>query len=208
MLGAALPDGFRGAVRYTGVDASQAQRARCAETLAVMGGRLGAAALQGQILDPEGLAVVHGEETFDLVFLLHVLYYVDDPIATLRAALARVAPGGRLLIWHAPCEEMNQLASVFWAPQRPQPIPFAAEVERALDALGCRYTVARVAAALAVEPHGHPEAREDIVSFLIQADARRLPPELRAELDRAVDHIRRPDGAIPHPVCCFVVEPA
>ena len=39
-----------------------------------------------------------GEETFDLIAMLDVLEHVDEETAALKAAAARLAPGGRLLI--------------------------------------------------------------------------------------------------------------
>lgn len=207
VLVAALPEGFAGQVFYTGVDASPAQRARCAETLAATEGRLAAAALQGRILDPADLAALPSEEQFEAVFLLHMLYYVDDPRAYLRSALARVAPGGRLVVWHAPYDEMNQIASVFWAPLAGRPIPFAAEVEALLQELGCRATATRIDASLTLPGPGQ-QGHQDVFSFLIQADAGALAPELRDELARCVDRVCGVDGTMPHPVCCFVVEPS
>lgn len=206
MLAAALPGAFDGPLLYTGVDACPAQRARAAEALAATGQRLGAARFQGQILDPEQLARVHGEAQFDAVFVLHMLYYAPDPREALREALARVAPGGRLTLWHAPLEEMNQLASVFWAPESGRPIPFAAEVEALLRELGARFTVSRIDASLDL---GAPEQGEhgDVRSFLIQRDLSRAAPELREELEASLAQLRRADGTISHPVCCFVVEP-
>lgn len=203
LLRAALPPDFRGVLHYRAVDASPAQRARCADTLARAGGRLGQAVLEAQVLSEVELAEITEEEPFDLVLALHLLYYVPDPGAAVDEALARLRPGGRLLIWQAPKEAMNQLALALWAPQVAHPIAFAEEVEAALRERGLAHSRRRVDGAFTLPPEG--PAREDSLSFLVQADCAQLSGPLRATLEREAEQLRGPDGAIPHPVIAFTV---
>ncbi len=46
---------------------------------------------------------------FDIVLAVHSLYYVADLTATLRRACAMLAPGGELIVLHAPLEPLNVL---------------------------------------------------------------------------------------------------
>lgn len=199
MLAAAL-GGFRGVVRYVGVDTSPIQRARCAETLAAAAGRVGQASLAATIR----AELARDDARFDCVLMLHLLYYVEDLRATLAAALARLDVGGRLIVWHAPLEAMNQLARVFWG-RSAAPIPFADDVERALLELGATFTRQRIDGALRLGPRGGGE-RDDALSFLIQADSRALDAEVREELEAALERLARADGTLAHPVACFLVE--
>ncbi|WP_049569442.1 class I SAM-dependent methyltransferase [Nonomuraea sp. SBT364] len=77
--------------RVTGVDLAprMIERARA---------KLAGAGLTGRFLVGDATAPPTGDERFDLVLCRHLLWTLPDPHAALRAWVARLRPGGRLLL--------------------------------------------------------------------------------------------------------------
>ena len=78
---------------------------------------------------------------FDVVLAVHSLYYEADLAAALRRAEELLAPGGELVVLHAPREPLNALVGVLAAGH---PQQFAGELAGLLGARGRRPEVTRL----------------------------------------------------------------
>lgn len=209
LLDACLPEGCSAPIRYTGVDLSPVQIARCRALLEARAAhRARGPTVDFRVLQASAFEGLAPHERFDCILMLHVLYYVDDFRAHIRQAVGRLAAGGKLLIWQAPCEDMNQLSKVFWDPQHSHVIPFAADIEAFLRAEGLRFRAHRIDAQLDLQPEPATSERDDVLSFLLQVNYAQLPAALGAAVHDSLRELHARHGKIPHPVCCFVVDAA
>lgn len=142
--------------------------------------------------DPAGL--------FDVVLAVHSLYYVDDLASTLRRAHSLLAPGGELVILHAPREPLNTLVPIL-CPGRRQ--PFSDQLLR-LTRAEWRPTVSRIDARLDLSTSGDPEVDRQLLEFTVQA---RLPDRLLPLVrDALAEHALPGAGLVlPHPVDALVI---
>ncbi|MCX5192464.1 class I SAM-dependent methyltransferase [Streptomyces sp. NBC_00249] len=87
--------------RPTGVDLAprMVERAR---------GKFEAAGLEGRFLVGDAMAPPTGEQRFDVVLSRHLVWTLPDPEAALRAWVARLRPGGRLLLIEGRWREAGQ----------------------------------------------------------------------------------------------------
>jgi SAM-dependent methyltransferase len=147
---------------------------------------------------------------FDLVHFVHSLYYMPDPAAALERARQLLAPGGRLIVIHAPCEALNDLATLFYDKQYERPTPFAEDFAELLDRWGWDYERARVDARVEVTAfvEGDPEIGLALRDFIVQVDSQCLPLPVQELIERylhliSVEH--RGQAFIEHPVDVFFI---
>lgn len=193
---AAAPGAVR---RWTGVDPHP-------PSVAAFARRLGA--LQAPCLQVTGnactFAELPGGERHDVVTFVHSLYYVGDVAVALRDAVHRLAPGGELLVVHAPLGALNQLAARH-APVvdgHAQSFSEAVAVELAqLDV-----AVEQTELAATVDLTGAAGADPALLGFTVQAT---LDDDARAEVLAELDLISEdgPGLRVPHPVTAFVCTP-
>jgi SAM-dependent methyltransferase len=133
----------------------------------------------------------------DVVLAVHSFYYVPDLGAALRQAVGLLAPGGELLVLHAPLEPLNALVGVL-APGHPQ------EFSGRVDAQARRPVVERIDAVVDLSPTGDAETDLLLLDFTVQAQVpEQLAGAVRAALaERALPG---PGLVLPHPVDAFVV---
>ncbi|MEO0323067.1 MAG: class I SAM-dependent methyltransferase [Myxococcota bacterium] len=148
---------------------------------------------------------------FDLVHIVHALYYVPSAAAFLEQARALLAPGGRLVVFHAPREEMNALAACFYDKQYGRPTLFADEVAELCRRRDWEHHRGRVDARLDVTPlaDGDAELGLALRDFIVQVDSAALSPAVQKLVDGYLAAIteRAPDGRafIAHPVDVFAL---
>jgi len=140
------------------------------------------------------------ESSYDVVLAVHSLYYVPDLVEALTVARRAVAPGGALVVLHAPREELNELVDVL-APDQDQ--QFSEAVEQALADDGEPVLRLRLDATLDLTAVDS-EDEAAVLDFAVQA---RLPPILRSKV---LDVLREaalssPGLRVPHPVDAFVI---
>lgn len=146
-------------------------------------------------------AQVDTEGTFDVVLAVHSLYYVHDLAATLRRARGLLAPGGVLVVLHAPCEALNRLVRLL-APGRRQ--EFSDQVAAELRGLGESPEVTRIENRLDLTETGDADTDRRLIDFTVQA---RLP----AAVQRAVRTVLAeqalpgPGLVVEHPVDALVL---
>ena len=148
--------------------------------------------------------------SFDLIHFVHSLYYMPDPAAALEKARKLLAPGGRLIVFHAPCEALNDLTVRFWDKEYARPTFFAEDFAEILDAWRWDYERERVDARLEVSPLADADSSIGLAlrDFIVQFDSRRLPFPVQDLVGRYLRLISVEDGGethIPHPVDVFVI---
>lgn len=147
---------------------------------------------------------------FDLTHVVHALYYFDDPAASLRALMDRVADEGELVIFQAPKAELNLLADCFWQEHANAPIWFSGQLEAHLTSAGIVFDQQRIDAEVDVTAcfqAGCPGGNLTL-DFLVQSDCESLPTEARAGVLAYLKTISRTDEdrvLAPHPVDVFTL---
>jgi len=160
---------------------------------------------------PATFEAFEGDRVFDLIHFVHSLYYMPDPAAALEKARKLLAPGGRLVVFHAPCEALNDLAARFWDKSYVRPTLFAEDLAALLDRWGWAHERERVESAVDVTPFvdGDPEIGLALRDFIVQVDSQRLPPPVQELVDRYLCLVAVPDrdrAFIPHPVDVFFID--
>ncbi len=160
---------------------------------------------------PTTFEAYEADGPFQLIHFVHCLYYMPDPCAALEKARKLLAPGGRLLVFHAPREALNDLAVRFWNKTYARPTLFAGDFAELLDRWGWAYERGRVEAALEVTPlvDGDPEIGHALRDFIIQVDGRRLPAPVREIVERYLRLLVVEDRGrnhISHPVDFFFID--
>ncbi len=148
---------------------------------------------------------------FDLIHFVHSLYYMPDPSAALEKARKLLAPGGRLVVFHAPREALNDLAVRFYDKEYARPTLFADDFAELLDRWGWDYERGRVDAAVEVTPFvdGDPEIGLALRDFIVQVDSERLPAPVQEIVERYLRLIVVEDRGrnhISHPVDVFFID--
>lgn len=149
--------------------------------------------------------------SFDLVHCVHSLYYMPDPARALEKARKLLAPGGRMVVFQAPCEELNDLSVRFWDKQHARPTLFAEDLAEILDAWRWDYRRTRVDARLEVTPLADPDSGIGLAlrDFIVQLDSQNLPRPVQDLIGRYLRIIsveERDKTYIPHPVDVFVID--
>lgn len=160
---------------------------------------------------PETFEAFETDRAFDLIHFVHCLYYMPDPSAALEKARKLLAPGGRLVVFHAPREALNDLAVRFWDKKYARPTLFAEDLAALLDRWGWAYERGRVEAAVEVSPFvdGDPDIGLALRDFIIQVDSQRLPPRVQEIVERYLRLIVVEDRGrnhIAHPVDVFFID--
>ncbi len=160
---------------------------------------------------PATFEAFEAHHAFDLIHFVHCLYYMPDPSAALEKARKLLAPGGRLIVFHAPREALNDLAVRFWDKKYARPTLLAEDFAELLDRWGWAYERGRVDAAVEVTPfvEGDPGVGLALRDFIIQVDSQRLPPPVQEIVERYLRLIVVEDQGrnhIPHPVDVFFID--
>jgi SAM-dependent methyltransferase len=148
--------------------------------------------------------------SFDLIHFVHSLYYMPDPTEALEKARKLLAPGGRLIVFHAPREALNDLTVRFWDKQYARPTLFAEDFAETLDAWSWDYERERVEARLEVTPLAHADSSIGLAlrDFIVQFDSLQLPEPVQDLVGRYLRLISvedRGETHIAHPVDVFVI---
>lgn len=162
-----------------------------------------------ELIVGDRLASLHPRR-FDLVYAIHLIYYVGD-VGGFLDSLAQVAmPGGQIIVAVAPKSPMNVIADLFWREQGTEAL-FADDFADLLDQRGQTYTRQMIHADILLSHYLGPQADQDVIDFTVQAECAGLSVPARAALDRAFeaaafDGTRGP--ALDHPVELFAFRTA
>jgi ubiquinone/menaquinone biosynthesis C-methylase UbiE len=150
------------------------------------------------------------KERFDHIHCVHSFYYMPDPATALKQAIEMLADDGELLLFHAPCEDLNSLSARFYNKYFERATPFAEDFATLLDGEGHSYRRERIDARIDVTSlfdtlptHGH-----ELRDFILQFDSSSLPSAVVDPVERYIRVIAegtRSAASIAHPVDVFVI---
>lgn len=150
------------------------------------------------------------QRRFDLVLMVHSLYYMDDPKLALENALNLVSEFGRLVILIASNDTLNELSSSFWELENGGSTWFSEDLSRHLEKLGVTFERKRIEATLDItsccEPHSEQGNR--IADFVAQVPTGELPQRLRRMIFSYLEATSHRDGDmrwLPHNVDAFII---
>lgn len=149
-------------------------------------------------------AEVDTDERYDVVTFVHSMYYVPDVAAALRHAVSLLAPGGRLLVLHAPLGALNELAAALAPETNGHPQWWSDTVAEELRRLEVDVELEELDAQ--VDLTGCGTADRALLDFTVQAE---LTDEARPAVFAALHAAALPGPGLrlPHPVVAFTVHP-
>ena len=192
-------------VRYVGVDPNRAECDRFERTLAH------ACSNASQIdVHPVAFEDFHTERRFDLIHVIHTLYYLPDQAAAIHRAVELLNPGGQLLILSADADRFNALSRLFWRRLWRRTPWYSSEVRHFLQQSGLAYEVCRLPARLDVTDCFKTASDRGrlLLDFITQVDTATLPEPtqhlVRSYL-RAIAEQKDDASFVPHRVTTFRV---
>jgi len=158
-----------------------------------------------------GFDAFNENRRFDLVLMVHSLYYMADPKLALENALGLVNDEGRLAVLIASNDTLNELASSFWGLENERLTWFSEDLSEHLDKVGVPFECKRIEATLDVTACCEPDSERGIriADFLAQVPTGQLPERLRHMIFNYVDETSHRDGEkrwLPHNVDAFTIE--
>lgn len=150
------------------------------------------------------------ERRFDLVLFVHVLEYFDDLQATIRKATQLLTPNGRLLVFIAERDGINEACEEILKGHG-QFFKFVDNLKRVLDAFPMPYRHERIVAQLdptEIIRNGNEAEIELLMSFIVQVDTSRLPSDEKRVLLAWLDGLRvnhERGWFVPHPASVFPI---
>lgn len=161
-------------------------------------------------LREENIETLTSTDRFDIILVVHSLYYFDDPADTLDGLLRLLAPDGKVVIVQAPEAELNQLAKCFWTHHAENGIWFSDCLADHLSQRRLAFSRQRIHGEVDVArcfeadcPRG-----EMMLDFITQSDCRQLDVDI---LQRCLSYLRcisRPEKGtmlVAHPADVFVI---
>jgi len=147
---------------------------------------------------------------FDLVLMVHSLYYMDDPRLALEHALNLVSEKGRLVILIASNDMLNELSSSFWELENGGSTWFSEDLSRHLEELGINFERTRIEATLDITSCCEPNSEQGtrIADFIAQVPTGELPQPLRQMIFSYLETTSQHDGGmrwLPHNVDAFII---
>ena len=154
---------------------------------------------------------LHDPRRYDLVILVHSLYYMTDPAQAVEKALGLVNDGGRLVILLAANDTLNELASSFWEVEADREAWFSEDLYAYLNQSGLSYERERLKARLNVTQCFDPDSAvvTQLADFIAQAATKKLTPQLQDMIGQYLDATAEHDGEqrwLPHNVDAFTIK--
>ena len=151
------------------------------------------------------------QRCFDLVLMVHSLYYMENPEVALDNALSLVNDGGRLAVLIASNDTLNELSSSFWELENDRTAWFSEDLCKHLEKLGIPFERKRIEATLDMTACCEPDSERGILiaDFLAQVPTGELPVRLRRMVFKYLDATSHRDGDkrwLPHNVDAFMIE--
>ena len=158
-----------------------------------------------------GFEDLHDPRRYDLVIMVHSLYYMANPAWAVEKALGLVKDGGRLVILLAANDTLNELSSSFWEVEADREAWFSEDLDAYMNQLGLSYKRERIEARLNVTQCFNPAsaAGTQIADFIAQVATKKLTPQLQGMIGEYLDATSEHDGQqrwLPHNVDAFIIE--
>lgn len=154
------------------------------------------------------------ERRFDLIIMVHSLYYMGDPEQAIDDALNLLNPLGRLVILIASNDSLNELSSSFWKMENAGATWFSEDLSKHLNSRGIAFDSKRLEATLDISSCCDPgsdseiEKGNRIADFVAQVPTTKLPPRLRDMIFSYLKASAQGDGRsrwLPHNVHAFTI---
>jgi SAM-dependent methyltransferase len=150
------------------------------------------------------------QRRFDLVLMVHSLYYMDDPKRAIQNALNLVNESGRLVVLIASNDTLNELSSSFWEMEKGAATWFSEDLSEYLEARGVPFERKRIEARLDITSCCEPQSEKGvrIADFIAQVSTAKLPPRLRRMIFGYLEATSQQDGDmrwLPHNVDAFTI---
>ena len=150
------------------------------------------------------------QRRFDLVLMVHSIYYMDDPKLAIENALDLVSEGGRLVILIASNDTLNELSSSFWEIENSGSTWFSEDLSTHLEKIGVTFKRKRIEATLDITSCCEPNSEQGtrIADFVAQVPTGELPLHLQEMIFSYLETTSRRDGDmrwLPHNVDAFII---
>ena len=151
------------------------------------------------------------DERFDLVHVVHAVYYFKDPAATLHQLRRLLKPGGRLVIYQAPKGDLNHLSDCFWEKRGDREIWYSDQVHNYLQRQNISFARERIDAEVDVTEcfKMQSEAGRHIVNFILQRQCNDMSETLRRlvlQYLRSIGTANADRFKAAHPVDVYTIE--
>lgn len=152
-----------------------------------------------------------GQDRFDLVLMVHSLYYMEDAKAAILHALNLVNDSGRLAVLIASNDTLNELSNSFWGREKRGSTWFSEDLREHLEKLGVPFESKRIEATLDITSCCEPRSENGIriADFLAQVPIDELPMRLRQMIFSYIEATSHRDGDkryLAHNVDAFIIE--
>jgi SAM-dependent methyltransferase len=150
------------------------------------------------------------QRRFDLVLMVHALYYMNDPEREIKNALKLVTESGKLVILIASNDTLNELSSSFWKMENGGSTWFSEDLSSHLEKSGISFERKRIEAKLDITSCCEPDSEQGIriADFIAQAHTGELPPRLQQMIFSYLEATSQRDGDmrwLPHNVDAFII---
>ena len=149
-------------------------------------------------------------ERFDQIHCVHSFYYMPDPATALKQAIEMLTDDGELLLFHAPCEDLNSLSARFYNKYYERTTPFAEDFASMLDETGHSFRRERIDARIDVTSHFDSSSTHghELRDFILQFESSNLPSAVVDPVERYMRVIAEGNSSaasIAHPLDVFVI---
>jgi len=157
-----------------------------------------------------GFEDFQSQQSYDLVLMVHSLYYMPDPAWAIDKALSLVAEGGQLVVLLAANDQLNELSSSFWQIEAGRIAWFSQDLSAYLDKQGASFTCEQIEARLDVTSCFDADSvtGSEIADFLAQVSTSELPDRLQGMIGEYLDatsHRGEAGRWLPHNVDAFSI---
>lgn len=131
---------------------------------------------------------------YDVVLLIHVLYYFEDPYLAIRRALSRTKPGGQVIIIHQSAEGIPQIQRkhMYELKHNENEMLTADDIKNFFDKAGDPYRFCHIDAHLDVtECLRQSEIGLKIMSFCMECDLRQTDADRLTRLTRSFSELAK-----------------
>ncbi len=187
-------------LRYVAIEPNADHRNRFIRNLAIVSTHpsIDIQVEDGDFLDP---AVGHKYQSYDLILMIHVLYYFQDPYQAIHKAYQQLTPCGRLIIVHQEETGIPQIQHQYMKNLKGNEVALltAEMIQTLLRKQGYSFDYHSLYAYLDItECLIGSEAGISIMSFCLECDLRGLKPDQLAEVRSAFQRLSKPksDGQL------------
>lgn len=122
--------------------------------------------------------------TYNLVHFIHVLYHFDDVWQAIQSALNFLKPGGNILIFHTPDNDLNSFMKSTQSQLAGYVPLLSSQLKSLLDEHNVSYHMETIRAILDVTECFNPQSslQEKLLSFIVYADVRQVSKKDKQEL--------------------------